>query len=275
MKLSTIVNKNSSLKAKINQGLKSTSDTSSISVGNVGVKPEVDSININIREKVIQKLSENNFINVPSGPLKNQGSHSISASGMNALIHQNDNKEFTKLDDSKIIGGYRVVETLLQRDKIDCCFRKIGMMVMVVGDDLSFTEYVLTGDKCSNEGWEAYNEDSIIDITVTEDEVDLTEDYSALNTQTLIKTQKDLNQVFKDILLSLANSNSIGDKNHTHDQFNPSAEWVIPHNLNKKPSVTIIDTAGSEVKGAVDYMDSDVILTVSFNFPFSGKATLN
>ena len=38
-----------------------------------------------------------------------------------------------------------------------------------------------------------------------------------------------------------------GDRTWVHDQFQPSTLWVIPHLLNKIVSVTIQDTAGSEV----------------------------
>ena len=66
-----------------------------------------------------------------------------------------------------------------------------------------------------------------------------------------------------------------GDKNYIHDQFNPSTVWNITHNLNKKPSVTVVDTAGTVVEGMVDYLGSTSQLKITFNYPFSGYATLN
>lgn len=65
-----------------------------------------------------------------------------------------------------------------------------------------------------------------------------------------------------------------GDKTFPYEQINPSAIWVIPHNLNKKVSVTIQDTAGSEVEGEIVENDGTKVI-IEFNFPFSGFAYLN
>lgn len=65
-----------------------------------------------------------------------------------------------------------------------------------------------------------------------------------------------------------------GDKNYFHDQGTPSASWTIQHNMNKFPSVTVIDTGGNEVEGDVFYVDQNN-LTINFNGQFSGTATLN
>ena len=62
--------------------------------------------------------------------------------------------------------------------------------------------------------------------------------------------------------------------NYVHTQMVPSDTWTINHDLNKKPSVTIIDSAGSWVMGDIEYpSDSQVILR--FSHPFDGTATLN
>lgn len=54
----------------------------------------------------------------------------------------------------------------------------------------------------------------------------------------------------------------------------PSATWTINHGLNCYPSVTIVDSTGREVIGAVEYIDADN-LTVTFSAAFSGTAYLN
>lgn len=43
------------------------------------------------------------------------------------------------------------------------------------------------------------------------------------------------------------------DKTHVHTQSTPAAEWTIRHNLGKYPCVSVVDSSGSEVVGAVDY----------------------
>lgn len=64
------------------------------------------------------------------------------------------------------------------------------------------------------------------------------------------------------------------DKNYVHTQNTPSNIWSIVHNLNKFPSVTVIDTGNNEVIGEVDYINTNE-LTISFVGSFTGKATLN
>jgi hypothetical protein len=61
---------------------------------------------------------------------------------------------------------------------------------------------------------------------------------------------------------------------YNHDQAVASNTWVINHNLNKYPSVTITDSANDEVEGEVRYNGLNS-LTVRFSAPFSGKAYLN
>lgn len=65
-----------------------------------------------------------------------------------------------------------------------------------------------------------------------------------------------------------------GDKNYLHQQDVPSSDWVVNHNLNKFPSVSIVDSANREVVGQVTY-DSLNQATLTFSAPFSGKAFFN
>ena len=60
----------------------------------------------------------------------------------------------------------------------------------------------------------------------------------------------------------------------TFTQGVSAASWVIVHNLNKYPSVTVVDTANTVGLGAVVY-DSANQLTVTFSGAFAGKAYLN
>lgn len=64
------------------------------------------------------------------------------------------------------------------------------------------------------------------------------------------------------------------DKFYRHSQGVSSTIWEINHNLNKYPSVTVIDTAGTTVEGQIEYVDANNIV-VSFSAPFSGYANLN
>ena len=61
---------------------------------------------------------------------------------------------------------------------------------------------------------------------------------------------------------------------YTHTQSVASDEWIITHNLEKYPSVTIVDSAGSEVETDIEYVNSNTIKSIS-NGAFGGKAYLN
>lgn len=64
------------------------------------------------------------------------------------------------------------------------------------------------------------------------------------------------------------------DKNFRYTQNVPSDFWVINHNLDKYPSVSISDSAGTIVEGDVTYIDKNNI-TIKFSAPFSGFADFN
>jgi hypothetical protein len=65
-----------------------------------------------------------------------------------------------------------------------------------------------------------------------------------------------------------------GDKTYVHVQNTPASIWSITHNLNKYPTVTVIDSSDREVEGEVEYVDLNSII-VTFSAGFSGKASLN
>lgn len=64
------------------------------------------------------------------------------------------------------------------------------------------------------------------------------------------------------------------DKNFVYIQSSASNVWEITHNLNKYPSVTVVDSAGSVVVGEVLYNNTNKV-TITFIGAFSGKAYLN
>lgn len=65
-----------------------------------------------------------------------------------------------------------------------------------------------------------------------------------------------------------------GDKNYVHDQSSASSSWVVTHNLNKRPSVSVVDSAGTQIICEVHY-DSDNQVTLTFDDSTAGKAYLN
>lgn len=65
-----------------------------------------------------------------------------------------------------------------------------------------------------------------------------------------------------------------GDLYFTYEQLTPSAQWDIQHNLNKRPSVSIVDSANTEVVGEIIYLDNNNVRLI-FAAAFSGKVYFN
>ena len=69
-------------------------------------------------------------------------------------------------------------------------------------------------------------------------------------------------------------SSGSGDKYYVYTQSTSSDTWEITHNLNKNPSISVVDSAGSLVVGNYEYVNADKVI-LHFNGAFSGKAYLN
>lgn len=68
-------------------------------------------------------------------------------------------------------------------------------------------------------------------------------------------------------------SDTIYNFNYIHEQSISSNEWYIEHNLNRFPSVTVVDSADNQYEGSVTYLNQNEII-IEFNAPFTGKAFL-
>ncbi len=71
---------------------------------------------------------------------------------------------------------------------------------------------------------------------------------------------------------ALTNTTALNDR-FIHTQSSVSSTWNITHELGGRPSVTIVDSAGTVVVGDVVY-NSNTSITVLFSSPFSGYAYL-
>lgn len=65
-----------------------------------------------------------------------------------------------------------------------------------------------------------------------------------------------------------------GSTTYIHEQNIASNQWVINHNLNKKPSITVVDSADNIVMGEENYIDNNT-LVIKFKSNFKGRAYLN
>ena len=74
--------------------------------------------------------------------------------------------------------------------------------------------------------------------------------------------------------LSHGKAGAGGDKHYAHTQVTSSTTWNIVHGLKKFPNVTVVDSAGTNVVGEVEYV-SNTEVNLIFSGAFSGKAYLN
>jgi len=66
----------------------------------------------------------------------------------------------------------------------------------------------------------------------------------------------------------------LGGLTVTFEQAVASSIWTINHNLERFPSVTIVDSSGNHIMGETFY-DNENTITLTFSAPFAGVAYLN
>lgn len=61
---------------------------------------------------------------------------------------------------------------------------------------------------------------------------------------------------------------------YEHEQAEASDTWIIEHNLNRHPSVSVVDSSSNIVVGDVTYVGKNALI-IKFNAAFKGTAFLN
>lgn len=74
--------------------------------------------------------------------------------------------------------------------------------------------------------------------------------------------------------VSIAGVTGGKDSHFSYTQGTPESIWTIQHNLGKKPSVTVVDSAESVVIGEIEYLSLNSV-RLTFAGAFSGKAYFN
>lgn len=64
------------------------------------------------------------------------------------------------------------------------------------------------------------------------------------------------------------------DKTYVHTQHEYDDTWVIVHNMNKFPTVALVDEEGYSITGVIKFISSDTI-EAQFSEPVKGQAFLN
>jgi len=74
--------------------------------------------------------------------------------------------------------------------------------------------------------------------------------------------------------MSRAASQLNHDHSYIHDQGVAALQWVVTHNLGRRPSITVVDSAGNVMQGHRFYVNDNIVI-ITFNFAVLGKAYLN
>ena len=155
------------------------------------------------------------------------------------------------IDDSKMIRMR--VKDMLPSDKVEIIEARDGKE----GLDLIYSErpklIILDFLLPKKSGWEVYQE---------------IKNHSELKHIPLVLMSGRKEEVTEKI------SERLTQSRYVHIQGVASEIWSINHNLNRPPSVTVVDSAGQVVLGNVIYIDNNNI-SVQFSAGFSGKAYLN
>ena len=75
-------------------------------------------------------------------------------------------------------------------------------------------------------------------------------------------------------VLNIPNYTGGSDANFVFTQVTPDTTWYITHNLNKFPSVSVVNINNILMYGDIQYVDINN-LAITFSAGFSGKAYLN
>ena len=97
---------------------------------------------------------------------------------------------------------------------------------------------------------------------------------SSATSYTELVNKPSINNVILEGNKTSAQLGIVDDKTYVYTQTTSTDVWNIQHNLNKYPSVTVVDSGGSVVVGETVYIDNNNI-KITFSSAFSGKAYCN
>lgn len=136
-----------------------------------------------------------------------------------------------------------------------------GANVTVFLDYLKGSDILLAQQNVPN----SFGHYKVLDYTVTTNPAFYTLDLQYIGGNAYIVENKNYD---------IVQFNIDADKTYVYTQSTPSAFWDIQHNLNKFPSVSVVNVNNILMYGDVKYTDANN-LTVTFSAGFSGKAYMN
>lgn len=113
---------------------------------------------------------------------------------------------------------------------------------------------------------------SSIQVVETQTSLVISETNSSDTVLTIFES--DTIEIHDGTIVQIIDSNTSSSETTIFEQNSASSFWIINHNLNKYPSVSVVDSAGSLIDGEAKYVSANRI-ELTFSQPFSGKAYLN
>jgi len=89
-----------------------------------------------------------------------------------------------------------------------------------------------------------------------------------------IDLRRKINDLTRRITILEAGGGGGGGGSYRHVQATPASTWVITHNLNSYPNVTVEDSGGSTIEGEIVWNDANQV-TLTFSAAFAGVAYLS
>ena len=89
-----------------------------------------------------------------------------------------------------------------------------------------------------------------------------------------ISTETQERKEADDGLQTQINDISILARGYIHEQGIASAVWTVQHNLNKYPSVTVVDSSENEIVAEIEYLDKNSV-QITMTGASKGRAYLN
>jgi len=119
--------------------------------------------------------------------------------------------------------------------------------------------------------------EEVLNVTESADSLDVAIEETALDVTVGSDLEVEITENTLDVTLGEIveiTNNYGGGATYTHTQSTASATWTIAHNMNKNPSVTVIDSGGSYIITDIAYTNSNT-LVLTFSAALGGTAYLN
>ena len=102
-------------------------------------------------------------------------------------------------------------------------------------------------------------------------EIVVTEVLSAVPGHVVVVVPETMTEVVE---VAIQGPPGINHATYTHNQTTPSATWTAPHNMNRWPSVSVVDHLGNLVEPDVSYVNENIV-QIAHGVPMTGKAFFN